>query len=121
MSDTDKTTDSPALEQLRALGRGVVGRTVSDDEWITAVCEGAIEEIERLLTRVEQLEATQGRPRGHDEWESLGRNAWAHGATCDPSSFTKDPGMQHAFRRGWMAAENEQRRARGEPEVPHVW
>jgi hypothetical protein len=63
MNEKTETTGWPALEQLRALGHGNVGRTVSDDEWITAVCEGAIEEITSLRSQLDEMEAAWGESR----------------------------------------------------------
>lgn len=49
--------------------------------------------------------------------EYSGANAWAHGVPCNPQSYETDvPRILEAWRRGWINADNKQRRRRGEPE-----
>lgn len=49
--------------------------------------------------------------------EACGRDAWAHGVSIDGArAYSERNHIKHAWCNGWMEAENEQRKRRGELE-----
>ena len=56
MSEHQTTEADAVIAQLRALDAAMLGQTTGDDEAITAACESAIEEIERLRAALSEIE-----------------------------------------------------------------